>query len=66
MTEQGFGPCYNVAGGFEGPPDGDRHRGTVGGWKAAGLPTVVVQEGGYLSDALGDNLAAFLQEFAAT
>ncbi|WP_420392418.1 histone deacetylase family protein [Acuticoccus sp.] len=26
----------------------------------ARLPTVVVQEGGYLSDALGDNLAAFL------
>ncbi len=25
-----------------------------------GLPTVLVQEGGYLSDALGDNLASFL------
>ncbi len=25
-----------------------------------GLPTVLVQEGGYLSDVLGDNLAAFL------
>ena len=29
-----------------------------------GLPTVIVQEGGYLCDALGDNLAAFLTGFA--
>ena len=28
-----------------------------------GLPTVLVQEGGYLSDALGDNLSAFLEGF---
>ena len=28
-----------------------------------GLPTVIVQEGGYLSDVLGDNLAAFLGGF---
>ncbi|MBX3577424.1 MAG: histone deacetylase family protein [Rhizobiaceae bacterium] len=28
------------------------------------LPTVIVQEGGYLCDALGDNLAAFLTGFA--
>ncbi|WP_274628766.1 histone deacetylase family protein [Arvimicrobium flavum] len=28
-----------------------------------GLPTVVVQEGGYLCDALGDNLTAFLTGF---
>jgi acetoin utilization deacetylase AcuC-like enzyme len=27
------------------------------------LPTVLVQEGGYLSDELGDNLASFLQGF---
>jgi acetoin utilization deacetylase AcuC-like enzyme len=30
-----------------------------------GLPTVIVQEGGYLCDALGDNLAAFLGGFEA-
>lgn len=30
-----------------------------------GLPTVIVQEGGYLCDQLGDNLAAFLGGFAA-
>lgn len=34
----GFRACHNVSDGFEGPLDGDRHRGTVGGWKAAGLP----------------------------
>ena len=28
-----------------------------------GLPTVVVQEGGYLCDALGANLTAFLEGF---
>jgi hypothetical protein len=32
------GACHNVAGGFEGPLDDERHRGTAGGWKAAGLP----------------------------
>ena len=29
------------------------------------LPTVIVQEGGYLCDALGDNLASFLTGFGA-
>lgn len=38
MTAQGYSRCYNLAGGFEGPHDGERHRGTVDGWKAAGLP----------------------------
>ena len=33
---------------------------------AVGLPTVVVQEGGYLSDALGDNLGSFLTGFQAS
>ena len=33
--------------------------------QSMGLPTVLVQEGGYLSEALGDNLAAFLVDFAA-
>lgn len=28
-----------------------------------GLPTVIVQEGGYLCDELGDNLTAFLTGF---
>jgi len=38
LTAAGFGPCYNVAEGFEGDRNGDQHRGSVGGWKVAGLP----------------------------
>lgn len=34
----GYAHVYNVADGFEGPLDPHGHRGTVGGWKAAGLP----------------------------
>jgi rhodanese-related sulfurtransferase len=34
----GYRKCHNVACGFEGPLDDERHRGTVAGWKAAGLP----------------------------
>ena len=30
-----------------------------------GLPTVIVQEGGYLCDALSDNLTSFLTGFAS-
>jgi acetoin utilization deacetylase AcuC-like enzyme len=30
---------------------------------ALGLPTLIVQEGGYLNDALGDNLESFLRSF---
>ena len=38
MTNAGWGPCFNVADGFEGPLDSSRRRGGAGGWKAAGLP----------------------------
>jgi rhodanese-related sulfurtransferase len=38
MAELGYRACHNVAGGFEGPLDDDRHRGSVSGWKAVGLP----------------------------
>jgi rhodanese-related sulfurtransferase len=34
----GFPHVYNVADGFEGPPDSQGHRGTVAGWKAETLP----------------------------
>jgi rhodanese-related sulfurtransferase len=37
-TEAGFAACYNVAGGFEGNLDSERHRGHKEGWKADGLP----------------------------
>lgn len=34
----GFPNAYNIADGFEGPPDEDGHRGTITGWKAENLP----------------------------
>jgi rhodanese-related sulfurtransferase len=38
MAAAGYRACHNVAGGFEGPLDDERHRGSADGWKAAGLP----------------------------
>jgi rhodanese-related sulfurtransferase len=40
MAGAGYARCRNVADGFEGPLDPNRHRGTLGGWKAKGLPWV--------------------------
>lgn len=40
MTANGFTKCFNVAGGFEGDVDAERHRGATNGWKADGLPWV--------------------------
>ncbi len=37
-VQAGFPHAYNIADGFEGPLDGQGHRGTVAGWKASGLP----------------------------
>lgn len=37
-TAAGLGPCFNVAGGFEGDKDSAGHRGRNNGWKVAGLP----------------------------
>jgi rhodanese-related sulfurtransferase len=34
----GYGPVFNIAEGFEGPPDAMGRRGTLAGWKAMGLP----------------------------
>ncbi len=56
---------------FEGDPFGGLAVSTSGFGKIGarlaglGLPSVVIQEGGYLCDALGDNLAAFLGGFEA-
>lgn len=36
----GYAMAFNVLEGFEGPKDGDGHRGTLGGWRNAGLPWV--------------------------
>jgi len=38
LSAQGYSNCWNVAQGFEGDRDADGHRGTIGGWKASGLP----------------------------
>lgn len=40
MAAAGFYRARNVADGFEGPLDPNRHRGGIGGWKAAGLAWV--------------------------
>ena len=40
MLRAGYGHCRNVAEGFEGPLDSDRHRSSRSGWKAQGLPWV--------------------------
>ncbi|MGH6735607.1 MAG: rhodanese-like domain-containing protein [Methyloceanibacter sp.] len=38
MADVGYRACHNVSEGFEGPLDDERHRGSVKGWKAIGLP----------------------------
>ncbi len=40
MAAAGYRHCRNVAEGFEGPIDGDRHRSQIAGWKFAGLDWV--------------------------
>jgi rhodanese-related sulfurtransferase len=37
-TAAGYPHCFNIADGFEGPPDRSGHRGVVAGWKADELP----------------------------
>jgi rhodanese-related sulfurtransferase len=39
-TKAGYQRAFNIGDGFEGPPDAERHRGRIAGWKAAGLPWV--------------------------
>jgi len=38
MTRAGYQKSFNVAGGFEGDLNAERHRGNSSGWKAEGLP----------------------------
>jgi len=38
VSTAGYESCHNVAHGFEGPLDGENHRGRLAGWKASGLP----------------------------
>ncbi len=37
-ASHGFSRTYNITDGFEGPADHHGHRGSVAGWKVAGLP----------------------------
>ncbi len=37
-TGAGYRDCYNMLEGFEGEMDSSKHRNTIGGWRAAGLP----------------------------
>lgn len=39
-AQAGWRDSYNVLEGFEGDKDANGHRGTVGGWRKAGLPWV--------------------------
>jgi rhodanese-related sulfurtransferase len=38
MAQAGYKKSFNIAGGFEGDLDPERHRGNNNGWKASGLP----------------------------
>lgn len=40
VAEAGYGQCFNVSGGFEGPLDSQGHRGGTDGWKAKNLPWI--------------------------
>jgi rhodanese-related sulfurtransferase len=40
MAAAGYRHCQNVAEGFEGPMNADRHRGQIAGWKFEGLDWV--------------------------
>lgn len=40
LRQNGFSQLYNIADGFEGDLDQHRHRNTLNGWRAAGLPWV--------------------------
>lgn len=37
-TKAGYADCYNTLEGFEGEMDANKHRNTIGGWRAAELP----------------------------
>jgi len=40
LTAAGYENAYNIIGGFEGDRDGEGHRGSLNGWRKAGLPWV--------------------------
>jgi rhodanese-related sulfurtransferase len=38
LESAGYKQLFNITEGFEGPLDGNKHRGTLGGWRFHGLP----------------------------
>ena len=40
MASAGWSRCFNIAEGFEGVLDAERHRGKTSGWRARGLPWI--------------------------
>lgn len=38
LSGLGYQKCFNIAYGFEGDKDTNQHRGSINGWKVAGLP----------------------------
>jgi len=40
LTSAGYTKAFNVLNGFEGAPDGEKHRGKIGGWKFDTLPWI--------------------------
>jgi rhodanese-related sulfurtransferase len=38
LEAAGYTQLFNIAEGFEGPLDADKHRGMLGGWRFQGLP----------------------------
>ena len=40
LLQSGFSRVLNIAEGFEGDPDKNRHRGKINGWRYHGLPWV--------------------------
>jgi hypothetical protein len=37
-VQHGYNQCYNILEGFEGDRDANQQRGSIGGWRKAGLP----------------------------
>ncbi|MCH9780496.1 MAG: rhodanese-like domain-containing protein [Alphaproteobacteria bacterium] len=38
LAGMGYQHCHNIIDGYEGPPNAAKHRNTLGGWRAEGLP----------------------------
>ena len=61
-TESGYANCYNILEGFEGDKDATGHRGTKGGWKAAGFPGYRAEQSGRVNQSLGSESRVQIRE----